>query len=245
MVKLHSKCCVFHCSSRCRWQVDSDPSYGNPRCSWQQSRLVHGHNRKDSSLAISVLTPTTYQYVISQARASSVAISGFADAGSEVFVVISDMDGRTDSISARPVTVSPLGTWSLIANVLPLADGDLSFDVTGRDSASNVVLVPSIILKKDTQVSPATTILAPVAGINVSGSLVVSGTAEPSARVSLRISGSSGVISRTVPVPAGGSWTTTVSISTLPRGVISIGGTTTDSAGNTAPISIVNVTKTG
>ena len=198
---------------------------------------------KDASLTISVLNPTSYQYVISQARASSVTISGFADTGSAVSVVVSDMNGETANVRTIPVTVSPLGTWSLTANVLSLADGDLSFDVTARDTASNVVQLQSIILKKDTQISPATAILAPVAGSNVSRSLLVSGTGEPLARVSLRISGSSGVISRTVPVSAGGSWTTTVGISTLPLGAISIGGTTTDSAGNTAPISVVNVIK--
>src|SRR3990167_4161741 len=201
---------------------------------------------KDTTATVSILAPTSFQYVISQRRATSVTISGFADDGTQIILIVSDEDRNTADVRAGPVSLNPMGTWSMVVDVSSLSDGNLFFVATATDLANNAQS-QTITLKKDAQVFPATSILTPANGAIVSGTqvsaLVVSGTAEANARISLRITGTSGIISRTVSVTAGGTWTTTVSISTLPNGAVTIGGTVSDSAGNSDSISAISFTK--
>src|SRR3990167_4646567 len=110
---------------------------------------------KDTTATVSVLSPTTFQYVISQARATSVTISGFADAGSRVVVQVSDGDRSTQDVTTKSVEVSPVGTWSMVVDVSSLSDGNIFFVATATDSANNAVQSQTITLKKDAQVFPA------------------------------------------------------------------------------------------
>ena len=196
---------------------------------------------KDTTIAVSILSPSSFQFIISQARAPSVTISGYGDPGTNVAVVVSDTNNLTPDVSSKVVTVSPVGTWSVVVNVSSLSEGNLSFQATATDSASNVIQTQAIILKKDTQFDPPTIILTPANQTAVGDTLVISGSAEPNSRVTLTISGS-GTINRTVLVPMSGSWTTTVSISAW-HGNVKIAGTIKDQADNSAIIPYLIVTK--
>ena len=195
---------------------------------------------KDTTVSVSILSPTSFQFIISQTRAVSVTISGFGDPGTKVVVVASDDNNLTEDVSSKEVAVSPVGTWSVTVNVLTLNEGNILFTATGSDSANNVQS-QTITLKKDTKFDPPTTILTPTDQSTVGDTLVISGTAEPNSRVSLTISGT-GTITRTVAVPISGSWTTTVGISSW-QGIVRISGTTRDQADNSGPISGITVNK--
>src|SRR3990167_3708270 len=47
---------------------------------------------KDTTIAISLSSPSSFQFIISQARAPSVTVSGYGDPGTNVVVVVSDSD---------------------------------------------------------------------------------------------------------------------------------------------------------
>ena len=202
---------------------------------------------KDTSLSLSILVPSNYQYIVSEARAPYLTVSGFADVGASVFVVISDGTVLSQDVVSKIVTATPVGTWSVTVDISTLNDGNIFIVASAVDEANNVVSSQTVALAKDTIVFPATIISSPVDGDTVSGSqvsaLVVSGTGEPSGQISLRLYGTAGIINRTINVPAAGFWSTTVNISSLPNGPITIGGLTADEAGNTAPIPSVVVTK--
>src|SRR3990167_3017621 len=53
---------------------------------------------KDTAGAVSILSPSNFQFIISQARAPTVTVSGFGDPGARVVVVVSDSDPLTPDV---------------------------------------------------------------------------------------------------------------------------------------------------
>ena len=201
---------------------------------------------KDTVVSVVIASPTNQQFVVTTTRASSMSIAGYGDPGTRVFVTISDSDRNTANIVSTSVVVSPVGTWSLTANLITLQDGDLTLIAAATDAAGNIGTSNTVSLNKDTMVS-GFAITTPSTGTAISqaqaSTLTISGTGEPGGRVSLRIAGSSGLISKTVSVGAAGTWASTVNIATLPNGTITISGTATDVGGNSGAISAVAITK--
>src|SRR3990167_8657339 len=74
---------------------------------------------KDTIVTIVIASPTNLQYVISAAR-GTISIAGYGDAGTNVFVTVSDSDSNTQNVVSSTVLVSPVGTWSMVVNISTL-----------------------------------------------------------------------------------------------------------------------------
>ena len=198
---------------------------------------------KDTLLLLTIAVPYDYQFIISDARSFAVSVSGFGDPAAMVYVTFSDPSSNT--FVTRSVEITPVGTWSIVSDISDLADGIITIIASGYDIAGNTENSQTITLIKDTSVS-ATIITEPMNGSTISQSqssnLLISGTGEVGT-LSLRITGTYGVVNKSVAVMDDGTWSTYVNLSALPSGPIEIGGTADDFAGNSSTINEITITK--
>lgn len=163
----------------------------------------------------------------SPTSASSVTVTGTAEPGSAVTI---SMDGT----AVGTVTAAGDGTFSLVVAV---TEGTRAFTAVAADGAGNVSPQSNVVTVVVDRTAPsAPAITSPTEGaVLVPGPVVVSGTAEPGATVSVVIDGvtytavaaGDGTFSVTADLPAG-SWTATA--------------TATDAAGNTSSAASVSFT---
>ena len=130
-------------------------------------------------------------------------------------------------------------------NVAGLPDGTLTVTATQTDAVGNTS--PTSAAKtttKDTGASPAPTVntLPPFANQANSSAFPVSGTGEPGASVAVTVTGSSGSATGNATVASNGTWGTTVDVSGLSDGTLTVTATQTDVAGNTSPTSAPQTT---
>ncbi|MBW3241296.1 hypothetical protein KUV57_01130 [Epibacterium sp. DP7N7-1] len=168
--------------------------------------------------------------IVSAAEAGAgVAITGTAEAGSSVEVVV---EGVT-----RTTTADANGNWSVTyeSGSLPGGEYDADISVTSTDAVGNTATASSTI-KVDTETE--VTIDTGLAGgddiVNATESaagVAITGTAEAGATVEVLIEG----VTRTTTTDNSGNWTVTYEPGTLPDGEYdtSISVTSTDAVGNT------------
>ena len=183
-----------------------------------------------SAPAITAFSPDTGVSGDFITSATTLTLSGTAEPGSTVALF-------RGGVSAGTATANGSGNWS-VAGVGPLADGPYVFTATATDAASNVSAAsPPYTVTVDT-IAP---ILPPViAGISPdtgasatdritnTGTVTVSGTAEPGSTVSLF---AGATLLGTATTDGSGNWSVPL---TLPEGTYNLTATATDAAGNTS-----------
>ncbi|WP_270729626.1 Ig-like domain-containing protein [Shimia sp. Alg240-R146] len=162
--------------------------------------------------------------------AGGVMLTGTADPGTLVQVTLA---GTT-----RTVTAAANGTWSAAfgAGDIPQGEYDATVTVTGSDAAGNVATTTGT-LRVDTSTAVTVDVNAelftsPVNAAQMNGGLVMEGSAEPGATVSVTVDG----VVRTATADGSGNWFVTYESGSLPEGTYTANATlsVTDLAGNTA-----------
>ncbi|WP_054001074.1 Ig-like domain-containing protein [Shimia sp. SK013] len=162
--------------------------------------------------------------------AGGVMLTGTADPGTLVQVTLA---GTT-----RTVTAAANGTWSAAfgAGDIPQGEYDAAVTVTGSDAAGNVATTTGT-LRVDTSTAVTVDVNAelftsPVNAAQMNGGLVMEGSAEPGATVSVTVDG----VVRSAIADGSGNWFVTYEAGSLPEGTYTANATlsVTDLAGNTA-----------
>ncbi|TCL09085.1 Ig-like domain-containing protein [Shimia isoporae] len=162
--------------------------------------------------------------------AGGVVLTGTADPGTLVQVTLAGV--------TRTVTATAGGTWSAAYSAadIPQGEYDAAVSVTGTDAAGNLATT-SGTLRVDTSTAVTVDLNAamftnPVNAAQMQGGLVMDGTAEPGATVSVTVEG----VTRTTTADASGNWFVTYESGSLPEGTYTANATlsVTDVAGNTA-----------
>jgi Bacterial Ig-like domain len=183
-------------------------------------------------------TVTSYPAVVNQANRAAVAVSGTAEAGATVAVQVT---GGTGAVT-RTAAAAADGTWAVTGlDLSTLADGPITYRVTGTDTAGNTGAATTLAATKDTA-PPALALVAltdPVTAGNVTA-VTASGTAEAGATVGVQTTDGTRTLTPAV-TTNGGTWSVSAtSLATLADGTLTWTVTATDAAGNTAA-----VTRTG
>jgi hypothetical protein len=178
---------------------------------------------------------TSYPAVVNQANRAAVTVSGTAEAGATVTV---QATGGTTTV-ARTATAAADGTWTAAGlDLSTLADGPITYRVTGTDVAGNTGAATTLAATKDTA-PPALTIATltdPVTAGNGTA-VTASGTAEPGATVMVQTTDGTRTLTPTV-TRSGGTWSMgATSLATLADGTLTWTVTATDAAGNTTTVS--------
>ncbi len=164
------------------------------------------------------------------------AINGTAEIGSTVEVIVVG-GGDDDEVIVGPISaaVAGDGSWSLTGlDLSSLPDGPIRYEIKVTDGLGNESPY-SLNAVKDTVVTVS--IINPVNGSAVTAenavSFALAGQREPGS--SMEISVTDGVNTVTKSISAGtGTWATTVDLSALDDGTLTVLVTATDAAGNTA-----------
>lgn len=174
------------------------------------------------------------------ANASSVPVSGTAEAGGTVTVTATDA-GAAHSISGT-ATVPAGSAWSLNLNLGTLNDGTVSYAVTVKDAAGNSSSTSAVTDTKDTA-APVLSITAPLyanisnyTAVQLSGGTDTSGTLSITAR-----SGLTSIATKQISV-SGPTWSTTMDLTPLDPGTVTFTASLTDPAGNTGTASAAGTT---
>ncbi|MFW2541258.1 Ig-like domain-containing protein [Primorskyibacter sp. 2E107] len=163
-------------------------------------------------------------------RAADVLLTGSAEAGSTVEVMVSG--------TALTAQVSADGSWQVTipATLIPEGETSLAVAATATDAAGNSTTTSgSIAVDTETAVTVQTAGVEGDGVVNAtehSDGVTLTGTAEPGASVMVTL----GAVTRPATVAADGSWTVTYSAAEIPTGerTLPVTAVSTDSAGNTA-----------
>ncbi len=197
---------------------------------------------KDTVAPAVVVTNVTNPIKISNAH--SVSASGTGEIGATISLSASD---GTNSLTGPSTTVAADGTWTIgNFDVSSLADGTITFTATATDAANNSATA-GLTASKDT-VAPnivLTTVTDPINFANRQ-SVVVSGTGEAGANVSLLLNDLSNSISGgSTTIAADGTWTISgIDASGLNDGSITVTATATDAVGNSAQTTLTTTKDT-
>ncbi len=166
---------------------------------------------------------------ITQQNQSSFAISGIGQVGATVSIVASD--GATDTDPAQ-ATIDENGNWTVSVDVSDLADGTVTFTITGSDNGDSVVRMATA--DKDTVANAA--ISSVTNPINAAGAddTTISGTGTAGGGISVVVTdGDTTTDPVTGTVGEDGSWSISgIDVSGLADGMITYIVTATDGLGN-------------
>lgn len=174
------------------------------------------------------------------ANASSVPVSGTAEANGTVTVTATD-PGAVHTVSGT-ATASGGGAWSMNLNLGTLNEGTVSYAVTVKDAAGNSSSTATVTDTKDTA-APVLSITAPMyvnlsnyTAVQVSGTTDTSGTLNVTARSSVTNSVTKQVTA------SGSTWSTSMDLTSLDQGTVTFTVSLTDAAGNTGSASAASST---
>lgn len=155
-------------------------------------------------------------------------ISGTAEAGLTVTVVVSDVNGVVQTID---VVADAMGVWTLDTSAL--AEGEYTVAATTQDGAGNPSAPATTSFEVDVT-APVVALTAPTDGALLNDNTpTISGTAEPGAQVSVTVTDANGgVQTLTSPVDGSGNWS--IDSALIPDGTTSISVVSIDDAGNTS-----------
>lgn len=182
---------------------------------------------------------------INGANVSNVPVSGTAEAGASVTLVVTD--GAADSVT-QTATASGTGAWSTTGlNLTALNQGAVTYTATATDAAGNSGASFAVTKTKDTLAPGLPSISVPlfVNAANVAN-VPVSGTAEPGATIALSVTdpGPAHTVQQTVTANGTGDWSTTaLSLTALNQGTVTYQVTATDAAGNVSATKTTTNTK--
>jgi hypothetical protein len=181
---------------------------------------------------------------INIANASNVPVSGTAETGAAVTLLVADA-GTAHTVSQSSTAVG--GAWSTTGlNLTSLNDGVVTYTATATDAAGNTGTSAAVTKTKDTLAPGLPTISVPtfVNAANAA-SVPVSGTAEPGATVALSVTdpGTAHTVSQNATANGAGAWSTGLDLSTLNQGTVTYKVIATDAAGNAGAIRTATNTK--
>merc|ERR1712000_61222 len=163
---------------------------------------------------------------------NNIDISGVGTPGTIIDVFVTD--GSTTITTT--VIVPDSGIWTTTLDVSSLDDGPITITATGTNPAGNEV--STTISVDHTTTPPPVTINTPIAGDNIvdsneETSVVITGTSSPGSTLIVTVTnGVNEVVSGTITVPSSGIWTTTLNLSPLDEGLVSVVATATNTIGN-------------
>lgn len=184
-----------------------------------------------SGVTINTTTIETDGIINAEERTDGVQITGTTDAGSTVVV---EMNGYT-----RTAFVDAQGNWSVTftATEIPVGEQNLTINATSTDEVGNTSSATGqVVLDTWVRNFDITSQAGGADGIvnaeEAMQGMVVTGTTEPGASVSVNLGG----VSRSASVDAQGNWTVTFTANELPSGeqTATLTASSTDLAGNTA-----------
>ena len=184
-----------------------------------------------SGVTINTTTIETDGIINAEERTDGVQITGTTDVGSTVVV---EMNGYT-----RTAFVDAQGNWSVtfIATEIPVGEQNLTINATSTDDVGNTSSATGqVVLDTWVRNFDITSQAGGADGIvnaeEAAQGMVVTGTTEPGASVSVMLGG----VSRSASVDAQGNWTVTFTANELPSGeqTATLTASSTDLAGNTA-----------
>ena len=200
---------------------------------------------KDSQIPTpTITTPITGDGVINSAEIVAIPVTGTAEASSSVNIIFS----ASNTTEATTLIANSSGLWTITAiDLSVLDDGTITISATATDIAGNISPTTNTIITKDTTITLPT--IATIAGdniINFSEQTIVlaTGTAEANSSVNIIFSASNTTEATTVITNSSGLWTiTSIDLSTLVDGTITISATATDYANNISPATNTIITK--
>ncbi len=184
-----------------------------------------------SGVTINTTTIETDGIINADERSDGVQITGTTDIGSTVVV---EMNGYT-----RTAFVDAQGNWTVtfIATEIPVGEQNLTINATSTDAVGNTSSATGqVVLDTWVRNFDITSQAGGADGIvnaeEAAQGMVVTGTTEPGATVTVTLGG----VSRSASVDVNGNWTVTYSANELPSGeqTSTLTASSTDRAGNTA-----------
>lgn len=181
---------------------------------------------------------------VNATNVATVPVSGTAEPGAIVSLTVTD-PGTAHTVSQNAAADGG-GAWSATAlNLSTLNQGTVTYKVIATDAAGNASAVATTTNTKDTV--SATPVVSPPASISPSnvGNVVVTGTSDAGASVTLTISDANSVhsISPTAAANGSGNWSVTTDLSSFIDGTISYSARGTDPAGNVSAAGAATNTK--
>merc|ERR1712100_1002180 len=181
---------------------------------------------------VSINTPIEGDNIINAMEEETTDISGVGTPGTIIDVFVTD--GSTTITTT--VIVPDSGIWTTTLDVSSLDDGPITITATGTNPAGNEE--STSISVDHTTTPPPVTINTPIAGDNIvdsneETSVVITGTSSPGSTLIVTVTnGVNEVVSGTITVPSSGIWTTTLNLSPLDEGLVSVVATATNTIGN-------------
>jgi hypothetical protein len=180
---------------------------------------------------------------VNAANVANVPVNGTADPGATVALTVTD-PGTAHTVSQN-ATADSAGAWTTGLDLSTLNQGTVTYKVTATDAAGNASAIATKTNTKDTvSATPVVTPPSSVSAANV-GNVVVTGTSDPGASVTLTITdvNSSHTISPTAAADGSGNWSVTTNLSAFTDGTISYSARATDPAGNVSAAGTATNTK--
>ncbi|HUR15242.1 MAG TPA: Ig-like domain-containing protein [Mycobacteriales bacterium] len=196
--------------------------------------------------ATPLVTVTNPVNAANKANVAATGAAGASEAGSTVTVTIDDLGDIATTAVVGTATAAGNGSYAVspLMNLTGLNDGLLVVKAQAADAAGNLSGIRTITVTKDTSgpAAPVVTFPTYVTPANVAA-VPVSGTAESGASVLLHVADSgSGTVDKTV-TATGGSFSTTMDLTSLAQGALTLTSTPTDVNGNPGDAAVRTSTK--
>merc|ERR1712000_413357 len=181
---------------------------------------------------VSINTPIEGDNIINAMEEETTDISGVGTPGTIIDVFVTD--GSTTITTT--VIVPDSGIWTTTLDVSSLDDGPITITATGTNPAGSEE--STSVSVDHTTTPPPVNIGTPIAGDNIvdsneETSVVITGTSSPGSTLIVTVTnGVNEVVSGTITVPSSGIWTTTLNLSPLDEGLVSVVATATNTIGN-------------
>jgi hypothetical protein len=182
---------------------------------------------------------------VNAGNVANVPVSGTAEPDATVTLTVTD-PGTAHTVP-QTVTASGAGAWSATAlNLTTLNQGTVTYKVTATDAAGNASAIATTTNTKDTV--SATPVVTPPPSVNAAnvGTVLVTGTSDAGASVTLTITDAGSVhsISPMVTADGSGSWSVGgLNLGSFNSGAIGYSATATDPAGNVSAAGTATNTK--
>merc|ERR1712100_537456 len=185
-------------------------------------------------------TPVSGDDIVNAVEDNSLTLNGESEPDSMVTVTLTDENGDTVTVMT---TTDQNGDWNINnIDISGLDDGPITVTVMATDEFGNEGL-PSTHTIEHTTNGPVVSINTPIEGDNIINAMEeettdISGVGTPGTIIDVFVTDGSTTITTTVIVPDSGIWTTTLDVSSLDDGPITITATGTNPAGNEESTSV-------
>lgn len=200
-------------------------------------------NKVKDTLAPGLPTVSVPPFV-NTANVANVPVDGNAEPGATVALTVTD-PGTAHTVS-QTATTDGAGAWTTALNLTTLNQGTVTYKVTATDAAGNASAIATTTNTKDTV--SATPVVTPPPSVNAANvnNVMVNGTSDAGATVTLTVTDAGSVhsISQTVTADGSGSWSVAgLDLGQYNSGSIGYSATATDPAGNISAAGTATNTK--